>query len=113
MRSSRAGRPDQHLDAEVRFAQLSDALNDSGKPLRGSKILLVGLAHKANVDDDREPPGYVLMDKLAAKGASLAKYDPFIPVIRPIQEHGQWASLIIDTRNAMHGLECSARIIKA
>jgi UDP-N-acetyl-D-glucosamine dehydrogenase len=129
--------------------KLADALNDLGKPLRGSKILLVGLAYKANVDDDRESPGYVLMDKLAAKGASLAYYDPFIPVIRPSREHGhwagtpsiawdrqviesfdavliatahrdvdyrqlgQWASLIIDTRNAMHGLECSARIIKA
>ena len=129
--------------------RLSDALNDLGKPLRGSKILLLGLAYKANVDDDRESPGYVLMDKLAAKGANVSFYDPYIPVIRPSREHGhwagtnsiawdrqviesfdavliatahrdvnyqqlgQWASLIIDTRNAMHGLECSARIIKA
>ena len=106
------------LDARVRFAQLADALNVSGKPLRASKIVLVDLAYKANVDDDRESPGYILMDKilmdkLAAKGAKLAYYDSFIPVIRPIREHDHWASLIIDTRNAMHGLECSARIIKA
>jgi UDP-N-acetyl-D-glucosamine dehydrogenase len=93
--------------------RLSDALNNLGKPLRGSKILLLGLAYKANVDDDRESPGYVLMDKLAAKGAKLAYYDPFIPVIRPSREQGHWASLIIETRNAMHGLECSARITKA
>jgi UDP-N-acetyl-D-glucosamine dehydrogenase len=80
------------LDAQVLFAQLADALNDSGKPLRGSKILLLGLAYKANVDDDRESPSYVLMEKLAAKGAKLAYYDPFIPGIRPSREHGHWAS---------------------
>ena len=129
--------------------RLTDALNDVGKPLRGSKILLLGLAYKANVDDDRESPGYVLMDKLAAKGANISFYDPYIPVIRPSREHGhwagtksiawdrqviesfdavliatahrdvnyqqlgQWSSLIIDTRNAMHDVECSARIVKA
>ena len=81
------------LDARVRFAQLADALNVSGKPLRASKIVLVDLAYKANVDDDRESPGYILMDKLAAKGAKLAYYDSFIPVIRPILEHDHWASL--------------------
>jgi len=129
--------------------RLADALNEQGKPLRKSKILLVGLAYKANVDDDRESPGYVLMDKLVAKGAEVEFYDPFIPVIRPSREHGHWAgtrsvswdestirqfdavliatahrdvdyhqlgawaSLIIDTRNAMHGIEASAAVIKA
>jgi UDP-N-acetyl-D-glucosamine dehydrogenase len=71
--------------------RLADALNDQGKALRGSKVLLVGLAYKANVDDDRESPGYVLLDKMNAKGVDVAYYDPYIPVIRPSREHGHWA----------------------
>ncbi len=71
--------------------RLADALNDHGKPLRGSKVLLVGLAYKANVDDDRESPGYVLLDKMKAKGVEVAYYDPYIPEIRLTREHGHWA----------------------
>jgi UDP-N-acetyl-D-mannosaminuronate dehydrogenase len=44
----------------------------------GMSTRFIELAYKANVDNDRESPGYVLMDKLAAKGASVAYYDPFI-----------------------------------
>jgi UDP-N-acetyl-D-glucosamine dehydrogenase len=71
--------------------RLADALNDHGKPLRGSKVLLVGLAYKANVDDDRESPGYVLLDKMKGKGVDVSYFDPYIPVIRPSREHGHWA----------------------
>ena len=71
--------------------RLSDALNDAGKPLRGSKVLLVGLAYKANVDDDRESPGYVLLDKMQAKGCHVAYYDPYIPEVKMTREHGHWA----------------------
>jgi UDP-N-acetyl-D-glucosamine dehydrogenase len=129
--------------------KLADALNDYGKPLKGSSVLLVGLAYKANVDDDRESPGYVLMDKLVSKGASVSFYDPYIPVIRPSREHGHWAGtksiewreetirqfdavliatahknvnyeqlgdwakLIVDTRNAMHGVDSISTVVKA
>jgi len=68
-----------------------DALNGVKKPINGTKILLVGLAYKANVDDDRESPTYVLMDMLTAAGAEVAYYDPYVPVIRPSREHGHWA----------------------
>ena len=71
--------------------KLAEALNTHKKPLNGSKILLVGLAYKANVDDDRESPGYVLMDLMKAAGAEVAYYDPYIPVIRPSREHSHWA----------------------
>jgi UDP-N-acetyl-D-glucosamine dehydrogenase len=117
------------------------ALNSRKKPLKGSKILVLGLAYKPNVDDDRESPSYTLMDLLAARGAKAAYYDPYVPVIRPSREHrhwagtrsvdwnrntiggfdlalistahasvdyrqlGQWARLIVDTRNAMAGIK--------
>lgn len=69
------------------------ALNQAGKPVNGSKILIVGLAYKANVDDDRESPAYTLLDLLKARGAGLAYYDPYVPVIRPTREHPHWAGL--------------------
>ncbi|MBM3831307.1 MAG: nucleotide sugar dehydrogenase [Verrucomicrobia bacterium] len=68
-----------------------EALNAKKKAINGSKILLVGLAYKANVDDDRESPSYVLLDLLKARGAKVAYYDPHVPVIRPSREHGHWA----------------------
>lgn len=71
--------------------KVSEALNSDKKPVNGSKVLLVGLSYKANVDDDRESPTYVLMDLLKARGAEISYYDPFVPVIRPTREHGHWA----------------------
>jgi UDP-N-acetyl-D-glucosamine dehydrogenase len=71
--------------------RVAEVLNAKRKPLNGSKILLVGLAYKANVDDDRESPGYILLQMLKDAGASVAYYDPYIPVIRPSREHAHWA----------------------
>ncbi len=72
-------------------SRVAEALNTVKKPLNGSKVLLVGLAYKANVDDDRESPTYVLMDLLTAAGAIVDYYDPYVPVIRPSREHAHWA----------------------
>ncbi|GAG32278.1 unnamed protein product, partial [marine sediment metagenome] len=63
--------------------RVMEALSDYGKPLKGSKILILGLAYKPNVDDERESPTYYLMDKLEAKGAVVSYNDPYIPVIKP------------------------------
>lgn len=68
-----------------------DALNDEGKPLRGARILLLGLAYKANVDDDRKSPSYVLIEKLKARGATVSYHDPYVPVIRQTREHSHLA----------------------
>lgn len=66
------------------------ALNDVGKAAKGSRILLLGLAYKANVDDDRESPSYRLMEKLEQLGALVDYNDPFIPVIRQKREFPQF-----------------------
>lgn len=71
--------------------RVAEALNDDGKAVKGSKVLLLGLAYKANVDDDRESPSYVLLDLLKHRGANVSYYDPFVPVIRPTREHPHWA----------------------
>jgi len=71
--------------------RLIEALNAKRKAVNGSRVLIVGLAYKPNVDDDRESPSYVLMDLLKARGAEVGYYDPHVPVIRPSREHGHWA----------------------
>jgi UDP-N-acetyl-D-glucosamine dehydrogenase len=68
-----------------------EALNAKTKALKAAKVLLLGLAYKPNVDDDRESPSYVLMDLLKSRGALVAYYDPHVPVIRPSREHSHWA----------------------
>src|SRR5882757_9381550 len=68
-----------------------EALNAQRKAINGSKVLIVGLAYKADVDDDRESPSYVLMNLLQQRGATVAYYDPYVPVIRPTREHPRWA----------------------
>ena len=64
-------------------SRVGDALNDSGKSIRGSRILVLGLAYKPNVDDDRESPTYEIMHELEAKGAKVDYNDPYVPQIRP------------------------------
>jgi UDP-N-acetyl-D-glucosamine dehydrogenase len=71
--------------------RVAEALNDRARPLKGSRIVVLGLAYKPNVDDDRESPSYSLMDLLKARGATVAYHDPHVPVIRPSREHGHWA----------------------
>lgn len=55
------------------------ALNEHGKSVRGSRILILGLAYKPNIDDDRESPSYSLIDSLQRRGASVDYCDPFFP----------------------------------
>jgi len=68
-----------------------EALNAHRKAMNGSRVLVLGLSYKANVDDDRESPTYVLMDLLKKRGAEVTYYDPYVPVIRPTREHSHWA----------------------
>jgi UDP-N-acetyl-D-glucosamine dehydrogenase len=70
--------------------KVADALNQRSVAIRGSRILFVGLAYKADVDDMRESPTFVLMDKLAERGADISYFDPWIPEITPTREHDHW-----------------------
>lgn len=66
------------------------ALNDKGKAVKGSRILLLGVAYKSNVDDDRESPSYKLMELLVNFGAQVDYHDPHVPVIRHKREYPQF-----------------------
>jgi UDP-N-acetyl-D-glucosamine dehydrogenase len=125
------------------------ALNDVGKAINGSRILMLGLAYKADVDDMRESPTFELLDRFSALGADVSYYDPHVLEIGPTREHAKWqgvrsvawteavirqqdavviatnhkaydlaqltawAPLIIDTRNAMAGIDGRAIVVKA
>jgi len=73
------------------IGKVMETLNDFGKTIKGARILVLGLAYKGNVDDDRESPSYRLMKKLEEKGAVVKYNDPYIPVIRPSREFSQFA----------------------
>ena len=70
--------------------RVAEALNNESKAVKGSRILVIGLAYKADVDDERESPSYVLMDLLKDRGAQVAYYDPYVTVIKPTREHAHW-----------------------
>jgi UDP-N-acetyl-D-glucosamine dehydrogenase len=63
------------------------ALNDRGKPVRGSSVLVLGIAYKRDVDDMRESPSVILMEKLEALGAKVDYSDPYIPIFPETREH--------------------------
>jgi UDP-N-acetyl-D-glucosamine dehydrogenase len=57
-------------------------LNDSGKALKGSKVLVLGIAYKPDVDDMRESPAVDVIGLLHQKGAEVLYYDPYVPVLK-------------------------------
>ncbi len=67
--------------------KISDALNDRGKAVRGSRVTLLGMAYKKDVDDCRESPGFELMDLLLRKGAQVGYNDPHVPQLPPTRNH--------------------------
>lgn len=71
--------------------RVADALNHHQKSVNGSKVLILGLAYKPNVDDERESPSYVLMQLLRDRGAEVEYHDPYVPVIKLTREHPQFA----------------------
>ncbi len=67
--------------------KLTDALNQRGKALNGSRVLVLGIAYKKNVDDMRESPSVELMERLAKKGVIIGYSDPHVPVFPKMREH--------------------------
>lgn len=107
-----------------------DALNKVGLPVKGTKIALLGLAYKPNVDDDRNSPAYEIQKLLKVLGAEVIAYDPHLPkksdvksldealkgsaVLLLVTSHGEFKNIapkaikklgikvVVDGRNALH-----------
>ena len=73
-----AGEVNTAMPAYV-ITKVTDALNDAGKAVRGSKVAILGMAYKKDVDDPRESPSFELMDLLLKRGAVVSYNDPHIP----------------------------------
>ena len=74
--------------------RLVEALSEHvGKPIRGARVLVVGLAYKRNVDDVRESPSMILIERLRGRGAEVAYHDPFVPAVPPTREHMDLAGM--------------------
>jgi nucleotide sugar dehydrogenase len=112
--------------------RIQDALNEVAKPLRGSRVLLIGVTYKADISDERESPAVPIAQRLSAQGAAVSFHDPYVSswaaeglnlervidleesvakadITVLLQRHsgydldqlGQLAPLILDTRGAM------------
>jgi UDP-N-acetyl-D-glucosamine dehydrogenase len=121
---------------ELVVVLVADALNDRKKAVRGSRVLVSGVAYKRDIEDVRESPALDILELLHRRGAEVAYSDPFVPSLRlvdhelksvPIEEAGKYdcvviatdhssvdyaalvdrAQLVVDTRNATRALRAS------
>ncbi len=72
---------------EYVLGKLMDGLNEAGRALKGSRVLVLGIAYKKNVDDMRESPSVEIMELIEAKGGMVAYSDPHVPVFPKMREH--------------------------
>jgi UDP-N-acetyl-D-glucosamine dehydrogenase len=87
--------------------RLMEALNDHGKPVRGSKICVLGLAYKKDVDDSRESPSFELMELLMEAGAELSYHDPHIPTVPKKRDYDMPAMQSVElTADFLQGIDC-------
>jgi UDP-N-acetyl-D-glucosamine dehydrogenase len=67
--------------------RVAEALNQDGKPIKGSRICVLGVAYKKNVDDPRESPAFTILEMLQARGALVSYSDPHVPVLPAMRHH--------------------------
>jgi UDP-N-acetyl-D-glucosamine dehydrogenase len=67
--------------------RVADALNEDGKPLKGSKVCVLGVAYKRDVDDPRESPAFEILELLQRRGATVTYSDPHVPSLPAMRRH--------------------------
>ena len=86
--------------------KIADALNERAKAIKGSRILILGIAYKKNVDDVRESPAVALMEILRAKGAEIVYADPHVPVFPKMRQHCFDLTSVALTPQALSSSDC-------
>jgi UDP-N-acetyl-D-glucosamine dehydrogenase len=84
-------------------SKVQDGLNESGKPIKGSQVLVLGAAYKPDIDDLRESPALDVIGLLEHKGANVSYHDPYIPTLR---HEGRIMSSIPDLMEAVRRADC-------
>lgn len=87
-------------------SKIADAMNDRCKAIKGSKVLVLGIAYKKNVDDMRESPSVELMELLREKGAVIAYSDPHVPIFPKMREHSFDLSSVGLTPESIASYDC-------
>ena len=87
-------------------SKVADALNLKKKAINGSKILILGIAYKKNVDNSRESPSVLLMERLQNLGASISYSDPHIPAFPKMRAHHFPLSSVELTRESIGSFDC-------
>jgi UDP-N-acetyl-D-glucosamine dehydrogenase len=67
--------------------RIAEALNEQGKPVKGSRLCILGVAYKKDVDDPRESPAFTILELLAKRGAAVSYNDPHVPTLPPMRHH--------------------------
>jgi UDP-N-acetyl-D-glucosamine dehydrogenase len=83
--------------------KVQDALNEAGKPLKGSRVLVLGVAYKKDVDDLRESPALDIIELLRGKGARVSYHDPYVPTLR---HNGESLTCAPDLAQALADADC-------
>jgi UDP-N-acetyl-D-glucosamine dehydrogenase len=68
-------------------AEVGAALNRRSKPINGSRVLVLGVSYKKDIDDLRESPALTIIELLRAQGATVSYHDPFFPVLEKVRKH--------------------------
>jgi UDP-N-acetyl-D-glucosamine dehydrogenase len=89
----------------------AEALNEIRKPVKGSCILLLGLAYKPDIDDCRESPTFEVMDRLKSLGAEIRYFDPYFPKIPQTREHSDWTGFKSMNWSEENLRECDLAVI--
>ncbi|MNM34942.1 UDP-N-acetyl-D-glucosamine 6-dehydrogenase [compost metagenome] len=88
------------------ISKLTGALNDREKSVKGSKVLVLGIAYKKNVDDMRESPSVFMMEKLRELGATISYSDPHVPVFPKMREHSFDLSTVPLSAESIASYDC-------
>jgi UDP-N-acetyl-D-glucosamine dehydrogenase len=82
------------------------ALNDRAKAVKGSKVLVLGLAYKPDVDDVRESPSFELIEKLEHLGADVDYHDPHVPATHKMRQHDLQMKSITLSPETIRSYDC-------
>jgi len=91
---------------EFVVSRVAEALNDRGKPVKGSRVLVLGLAYKPDVDDLRESPSFELIELLKDRGAEVEYNDPHIPRAPKVRRHDLRMESVALTPETIAGYDC-------
>ncbi len=91
--------------------KLVSALNDHGKPLKNSRVMVLGLAYKKNIDDPRESPAFVILDLLLRGGANVTYHDPHVPKAPRMRSWPNLPAMESEPLTGEHIARCDAVVL--